>query len=86
MEKTDEDYENDIDEIVKVATNNNKEIMEAMDIIKSYGQIDGAHHKTWCLDQIARIFLKDHYDEWVVAMKNGEDGSETYYYDEGIAP
>lgn len=27
----------------------------AMEYISSYGQIDGAHHKTWVLDQVARI-------------------------------
>ena len=27
----------------------------AMYWIGSYGQIDGAHHKTWVLDQVARI-------------------------------
>lgn len=26
----------------------------AMELIKCYGQIDGAHHKTWVLDQVAR--------------------------------
>lgn len=25
--------------------------------IDSYGQIDGAHHKAWVLDQVARILL-----------------------------
>lgn len=27
----------------------------ALWFIGSYGQIDGAHHKTWVLDQVARI-------------------------------
>lgn len=26
-----------------------------MEYISSYGQINGAHHKTWVLDQVARI-------------------------------
>lgn len=31
------------------------EVNWAMYWIGSYGQIDGAHHKTWVLDQVARI-------------------------------
>jgi hypothetical protein len=27
----------------------------AMEYIERYGQIDGAHHKTWVLDHVARI-------------------------------
>ncbi len=27
-----------------------------MYFIERYGQIDGSHHKTWVLDQVARIF------------------------------
>jgi len=27
----------------------------AMYFVESYGQIDGDHHKTWVLDQVARI-------------------------------
>jgi len=26
------------------------------------------------------------YKTWVKEMKNGEDGPETYFYDEGVAP
>jgi hypothetical protein len=29
----------------------------AMTYIAMYGQIDGAHHKAWVLDQVARILL-----------------------------
>lgn len=79
--------------------------------ISQYGSIDGAHHKTWVLDQVARILHgtpvickearwangtselrvttgqpSDAYLEWVKYMKAGEDGPDTYTYDEGIAP
>ena len=27
----------------------------AMEFIESYGQIDGSHHKSWVIDQVARI-------------------------------
>lgn len=83
----------------------------AMYFIESYGQIDGAHHKQWVLDQVARIFkgtrvivkqaswdnghTEDRislaqppldYSEWVLEMKDGEDGPDTCNYDFGIAP
>lgn len=83
-----------------------------MYFIESYGQIDGEHHKTWVLDQAARIAHGNkievklakwddgqseyrvnlvkaptkEYKNWVKEMKDGEDGPESYSYDEGIAP
>lgn len=61
-------------------------IARALDIIRSYGGIDGAHHKQWVLDQVVRVLADEDYDEWVAAQKDGEDGPETYAWDEGIAP
>lgn len=83
----------------------------AMLWIEVYGGIDGSHHKTWVIDQVARILMgteiiavnakwddgqsedrfwlnepSQEYLDWVVGMKNGEDGPDTYDYDEGIAP
>jgi hypothetical protein len=82
----------------------------ALEIIERYGGIDGAHHKTWVIDQVARVLLgtpvtwtlaswadgqeeyrfevgtSPAYEEWVRQQKNGEDGPESYNYDEGIAP
>lgn len=83
----------------------------ALTWIAMYGSIDGADHKDWVLDQVARILngteivikkatwsngyeefrfsLKnassDYYD-WVVDLKAGEDGPNTYSYSEGVAP
>lgn len=82
----------------------------ALYFIVKYGGFDGAHHKDWVLDQVARILngaditikkaeWTDHepeyrvtvgeseqYHEWVRELKDGEDGPDTYDYDEGIAP
>lgn len=82
----------------------------ALRLIERYGQIDGAHHKAWVLDQVARVLKgapvtvcearwkdrppEEHftvgtspeYERWVIEMKNGDDGPNTYDYDEGIAP
>jgi hypothetical protein len=83
----------------------------AMIFISRYGGIDGAHHKQWVLDQVARILLgtpvnvtlakwenghqeeryhvgepSAEYTAWVADLRAGEDGPNTYDYDEGIAP
>lgn len=48
-------------------------------IIQRYGQIEGAHHKAWVIDQIFRkVTTKEEYDAF--RYEPGED------YDEGIAP
>jgi len=79
--------------------------------IKMYNGIDGAHHKDWLLDQVARILkgtemivkiakwdnghTEDRFNlgessqaylDWVVEMKDGEDGPDTYLYEVGVAP
>jgi hypothetical protein len=61
-------------------------IKAALEVIERYGGIDGGHHKQWVIDQVARHLLGDQYTQWVVDMKDGEDGPNTYEWDEGIAP
>ena len=85
-------------------------IHKALELINSYGGIDGGHHKMWVLDQVVRALTdcptvtktaKDHqgqeyiyetqgeslaYKEWVRQHNDGEDGPDTYCWDEGIAP
>ena len=51
-----------------------------------FGSIGGDHHRVWLLDQMVRVMTGDGYDAWVVAAKVGEDGPETYSWDEGTAP
>jgi hypothetical protein len=58
----------------------------ALELIASYGQDDGGHHKAWVIDQVARILTGDGYDAWIAAYQAGEDGPETYSWDTGIAP
>ena len=56
-------------------------IGDVLCLIIDHGMTDGAHHKQWVIDQIARIILKDQYDDWVKShiCINGE-------WDIGIAP
>lgn len=58
----------------------------ALDVAFTFGQFDGSHHKMWVIDQIARILTGEKYDEFIIAHNDGEDGPETYEWDDGIAP
>ena len=60
----------------------------ALAIAFDHGGGDEAHHKAWVIDQMVRALLpgEDEYTEWVRARRDGEDGPETYAWDEGIAP
>lgn len=63
----------------------------AMEFISSYGQIDGAHHKTWVLDQVARILMGTPVISSVAQWDNGksevryETGDPSAQYHEWVA-
>lgn len=61
-------------------------IEAAIEIAVSYGQIDGAHHKTWVIDQMVRALAGNGYDKLVAEAKHGEHGPDTYEWDVGIPP
>lgn len=61
-------------------------IERAIDLIVSYGGIDGDHHKTWVLDQTVRILAGPRYTQIVAEACDGEDGPQTYFWEVGIAP
>ena len=61
-------------------------IAQALELIEEYGGIGGDSHKAWVLDQVARVLTDDLYPEWVQQMKAGEDGPDTYEWDEGTPP
>lgn len=71
--------------------NYGERIGSALSIAFRFGGIDGAHHKTWVIDQMVRALLTDEgddgeYERFVRMAKAGEDGPDTYEWDEGIAP
>ena len=72
------DYEDDLE----------NRICRALDIIDSYSQIDGEHHKAWVIDQVVRILINntEMYEQFVKDHKEGEDGPDTYEWYTGIAP
>ena len=58
----------------------------AVELAVHYGGIDGAHHKAGVIDQMVRKLTGDKYEQVVRAAKHGEDGPDTYEWNEGIAP
>lgn len=64
----------------------NRRIEIALSFASQYGGIDGDHHKTWVIDQMVRALTGDDYQAWLKEQKAGEDGPDTYSWDEGIAP
>jgi hypothetical protein len=60
----------------------------ALELIRRFGGIDGEHHKTWVIDQVARALIgtPEAYAEFVMAARAGADGPETYDWNEGICP
>ena len=69
-----------------------EKIKEALDLIESYGGIDGGHHKQWVLDQVVQALTGNDYDKWVLDYEGeAEEGEEyldylPYSWDIGIAP
>jgi hypothetical protein len=66
--------------------NDSDRIQAALMIASQYGSIDGAHHKTWVIDQMVRALTGDVYAAWIKLQKAGEDGPDTYGWYEGIPP
>ena len=60
----------------------------ALRVAVRYGGTDGDHHKAWVIDQMVRALVGDNkrYESFVAAAKLGEDGPDTYEWDEGVPP
>jgi len=72
--------------LIKQAGSSAAATKAAIDFAIQFGGIDGAHHKTWVIDQMVRALAGDGYDRIVADAKAGEDGPDTYTWDEGRAP
>lgn len=70
----------------KVGETDAERIELALDVAYNYSQVDGAHHKAYAIDQMVRALLGDRYEAWITEYRAGEDGPESYDWDEGIAP
>ncbi len=57
-------------------------IEKALNLAFELGQVDGAHHKAWVIDQMVRALTGDDYERWVSDYcENGE-----YEWDRGVGP
>lgn len=56
----------------------------ALVLVSAAIQTDGAHHKNWYLDQIARVLINN--EEAYQKYRDGHIEDDVEYYDEGIAP
>ena len=67
---------------------NDKRIKLALSLAWGYGQIDGAQHKMWVIDQMVRALCdsKEEYNKWVEAYEAPLSEEEYYEWDTGIAP
>jgi hypothetical protein len=61
-------------------------IKKAIEIALRYGCIDGCHHKAWAIDQMVRLLAGEQYEKIVTDFQQGEDGPNTYEWDEGTPP
>lgn len=64
-------------EIITMGSDMADRIDRAIILIAEYGDIDGAHHKQWLIDQVLRALLTDEEYE---AISTGTN------WDQGIAP
>lgn len=72
-------------------------IEAALKIALECGGVDGAHHKQWVIDQMVRALTgcmgvngvmgeSPEYLAWVAKAQDGDDGPETYIWEEGLPP
>ena len=61
---------------------------KALKLAWRYVQIDGAHHKTWVIDQMVRALCgrEEEYKKWVERYETPIVEDEYYLWDVGIAP
>jgi hypothetical protein len=71
---------------VKVPETDAERIELAIEMLMENGTYDGDHHKMWTIDQALRILAGDRYDQLITEYCDGEDGPDTYEWDEGVAP
>ena len=80
------DIASDPDCIDSMSQIRREKISRAVNLAIQYGSHDGAHHKDWVIDQMVRILAGPRYEDTIKKAKAGEDGPETYRWNEGIAP
>lgn len=62
-------------------------IKKALQLIYSYGQTDGSHHKAWVIDEVVRALMGEDYSDWIRDYEGDPEDYDNYYsWDVGIAP
>ena len=71
-------------------------IAKAIELAIRFGGIDGDHHKAWVIDRMVRALTgcsgefaenkTEEYAQLVAEACSGEDGPNTYEWNEGIPP
>ena len=66
----------------------NETIEKALEVARDYGQIDGAHHRAWVIDQMVRALCgsEANYDKWVAEYEKPLEDGDYCAWDCGIAP
>lgn len=65
---------------------------EADRLLFRFGQVDGSHHKTWVIDQLARLIFENDYEKFVHRYEYYDEEADEYLdekifeWDCGIAP
>ena len=59
---------------------------KALEVAMRYGQAPEPSHKAWVIDQMVRVLTGDGYAKWVSNFRRGEQGADTYVWDQGTAP
>jgi hypothetical protein len=68
------------------AETDSERVQLALELLIEDGQVDGQHHLRWVIDQAVRVLAGSDYERRIADYCDGEDGPETYSWDEGIAP
>jgi len=60
----------------------------ALEMLKSVVGVDGSHHKQWGIVQAIRLLCgtDEAYQQFIHEYMDGENGPDTYGWDEGIEP
>lgn len=82
----DQQCEQAVRALVALSGEQQAQVHAALEVARNHGNTDGAHHKAWVIDQMVRALTGPDYAAWVAAAKFGNDGPNTFGWDEGMAP
>lgn len=58
----------------------------ALMVAAEFAGYDGSRHKQWVIDQMVKALTGDKYEEWVRKFNSGDEGPDTYLWEEGMSP